>query len=43
LNIFARNLLDETIVTNIDPDRVQPDQLSRGRPRTVGVSVSKRF
>ena len=43
MNIFARNLFDETIVTNIDPDRVQPDQLSRGMPRTIGLSVTKRF
>ncbi len=41
--IFARNLFDETVVTNIDPDRVQPDQLTRGIPRTVGLSVTRRF
>ena len=42
-SVFARNLFNEDIVTNIDPDRVQPAQLSRGRPRTVGVSVTKSF
>jgi len=43
LSVFARNLFDDEVVTNIDPDRVQPSQLTRGRPRTVGVSVGKRF
>lgn len=43
IGIFAKNLFDETVVTNIDPDRVQPDQLTRGLPRTVGISVTRSF
>ncbi len=42
-NIFGKNLFDETVVTNIDPDRVQPGQLTRGRPRTIGVGVTRHF
>ena len=42
-NIFAKNLFDETVVTNIDPDRVQPSQLTRSRPRTIGVGVTRHF
>lgn len=41
--IFAKNLFDDDVITNIDPDRVQPDQLTRGLPRTIGVSVSRNF
>ncbi len=43
LNLFAKNLFDERVVTNIDPDRVQPPQFTRGRPRTIGVSINKNF
>ena len=43
VNVFARNLFDERIVTNIDPDRLQPNQATIARPRTVGISVSKSF
>ena len=43
LSIFARNLFDDDVITNIDPDRVQPDQLSRGLPRTIGFGVSRDF
>ena len=42
-SLFSKNLFDDKIITNIDPDRVQPAQYSRGRPRTVGISVSKNF
>lgn len=42
-SLFAKNLFDDEIITNIDPDRVQPDQLSLGLPRTVGVSVRRDF
>lgn len=43
LSVFARNLFDDDVITNIDPDRVQPDQLSRGLPRTIGVGVTMNF
>ena len=43
VNVFARNLFNDDIITNIDPDRVQPDQLTRGLPRTVGVGVTRNF
>lgn len=43
LNVFARNLFNEDVITNIDPDRVQPDQLTRGLPRTVGVGLTRSF
>lgn len=42
-SVFARNLFDEEVVTNIDPDRRQPSQFTRGRPRTIGFSVSRSF
>ena len=43
LSIFARNLFNDDVITNIDPDRIQPDQLTRGLPRTVGFGVSRNF
>lgn len=43
LSVFAKNLFDDDVITNIDPDRIQPDQLSRGLPRTLGVGVSRKF
>ena len=43
LSVFARNLFDDDVITNIDPDRVQPEQLSRGLPRTIGVGVTMNF
>jgi len=43
LSLFAQNLFDEEVITNIDPDRLQPSQATRGRPRTVGVKASYRF
>jgi outer membrane receptor protein involved in Fe transport len=42
-SVFAKNLTNDEIVTNIDPDRVQPLQYTRGRPRTIGLSVTKNF
>ena len=42
-SLFAKNLFNDEVITNIDPDRVQPDQLSRGIPRTVGLSVKREF
>ena len=42
-NVFAKNLFDDKVITNIDPDRLQPEQFSRGIPRTVGLSVTRRF
>lgn len=43
LSIYAKNILDERVVTNIDPDRNQPPQFSLGRPATVGVSLTRNF
>lgn len=44
LNFFAKNVTDEEIITNIDPDRApNPVQATRGRPRTLGVSITRRF
>ena len=42
-SLFSKNLFDEKILTNIDPDRAHPAQFTRARPRTVGISVSKTF
>ena len=42
-SLFARNLTDEEIITNADPDRSAPLQFTRGRPRTIGFSVARRF
>lgn len=42
-SLFARNLFDDEVITNIDPDRAQPAQFTRGRPRTLGVSATKHF
>ena len=43
LSIYAKNIFDERVVTNIDPDRNQPPQFSLGRPATVGVSLTRNF
>ena len=42
-SVFAKNLFDDEVVTNIDPDRIQPLQLTRGRPRTIGLSITRNF
>ncbi len=42
-SLFGKNVLDEEIVSNIDPDRVQPNQFTRGRPRTIGVAFTLNF
>ena len=41
--VDARNISDERIVTNIDPDRRQPVTYSLGAPRSLGVSVTRHF
>lgn len=42
-SLFARNLFDESVITNIDPDRAAPIQYTRSRPRTIGMSVTRHF
>lgn len=42
-NLFVKNLFNETVITNIDPDRSQPGQYTRGRPRTIGINLTRMF
>lgn len=43
LGLFVKNLNDDRVVTNIDPERSLPDQFSIARPRTYGLSPQKHF
>ena len=42
-SLEVRNLLDDRIVTNIDPDRRQPATFSLAHPRTIGFTLSRHF
>jgi len=42
-SLFGKNIFDERVVTNIDPDRNQPPQFSLGRTATFGLSVMRSF
>ena len=39
LSLFVKNLWDDRVVTHADPDRRQPAQFSRERPRTIGLTL----
>ena len=41
--LFGRNVTDEEVISNIDPERASPLQFTRGVPATVGVSVTRNF
>jgi iron complex outermembrane recepter protein len=43
VSAFAKNITDERVVTNVDPERNQPAQFSIARPRTLGARVSLEF
>lgn len=43
MSFYTKNLFDRRVVTNVDPDRNQPPQYSLGRPRTLGVAVTRKF
>lgn len=43
VTIFAKNITNERVVTNIDPERNLPPQISVARPRTYGITVRKSF
>ncbi|MEM1396609.1 MAG: TonB-dependent receptor [Pseudomonadota bacterium] len=43
LSLFVRNVSDERVVTNVDPERNLPPQFSVDRPRTYGLTLRKSF
>ena len=43
VSVFAKNITDDRVVTNVDPERNQPPQFSIARPRTLGARVSLEF
>lgn len=43
VSAFAKNITDDRVVTNVDPERNQPAQFSIARPRTLGARVSWEF
>ena len=43
ISLFVKNVADDRVVTNVDPERAQPSQFSIARPRTFGARVSADF
>ena len=43
LTVFAKNVSDERVVTNVDPERNLPAQFTVDRPRTYGITLKKEF
>ena len=43
ISLFVKNVADDRVVTNVDPERAQPSQFSIARPRTFGARVNAEF